>query len=219
MYNFIYCNWFFSLSKPSDSDSKAYKSSIQAAENLIGPLQLALLKLSLSMHSLSPRVQAHFQIAHEVVAHGDCKTKSFVTIGSRVACSLAELKKALEKPDLTGVGEEEEIYTFDHIYPGTENNSIATILYSEIGTKDFQQYHDYLKKQTAFGKIKYVSRHYIRDLNSNKVRLSGYGVELHLKSTEYKSQDDSPRTDDDQRGSNLSEDDTDVDGFDFKVLK
>lgn len=170
------------------------------------------------MHSLSPRVQAHFQIANEVIAHGDCKTTSFVTIGSRVACSLDELKKALEKPDLTGAGEDEEIYNFDHIYPGSENNSVATILYSQIGTKDFAQFHEFLKKQTSLGKIKYVSRHYIRNLDTNKVRLSGYGVELHLKSTEYKSQDDSPRTDD-QKGSTLNEDDSEVDGFDFKVLK
>lgn len=58
----------------------------------------------------------------------------------------------------------------------------------------------------------------IQNLNTNKVRLSGYGVELHLKSTEYKSQDDSPRTDD-QKSSALNEDETEVDGFDFKVLK
>lgn len=144
----------------TDSDSKAYKSSIQAAEGLIGPLQLSLLKFSLSMHSLSPRVQAHFQIAKEVIAHGDCKTTSFVTIGNRVACSLDELRKGLVKTSPTD--EEEEIYSFDHIFPGSENNSIATILYSELGSKEFQQFHDILKKEATLGKIKYVSRHYIR---------------------------------------------------------
>lgn len=51
------------------------------------------------MHSLSPRVQAHFQIAQEVIAHGDCQTETFVTIGSKVACAYDELKKGFEKAE------------------------------------------------------------------------------------------------------------------------
>lgn len=114
------------------------------------------------MHSLSPRVQAHFQIAQEVIAHGDCKTATFVTIGSRVACSFDELKKGLAKLNGQSSEDDEEIYNFDHIFPGTENNTVPTVLYSEIGSKDFQIFHEYLKAQAALGTIKYVSRHYIR---------------------------------------------------------
>ena len=33
-------------------------------------------------------------------------------------------------------------------------------------------------------------RHFISDRPEEKVRLSGYGVELQIKSTEYKAQDD-----------------------------
>lgn len=130
------------------------------AEDLIGPLQLSLLKLSLSMHSLSPRVQAHFQIAQDVINHGDCKTDSFVTIGNRVACDFSELKKGIEK--ITESNDDEEVYSFDHIYPGSENNTVTAILYSELGTKDFKEFHEYLRAQAATGKVKYISRHYIR---------------------------------------------------------
>lgn len=56
-----------------------------------------------------------------------------------------------------------------------------------------------------------------QDLPKKKVRLSGYGVELYLKSTEYKSQDDSPRVDDDIRDQH--DVDGEVAGFDFKILK
>lgn len=113
------------------------------------------------MHSLSPRIQAHFQIAQEVITHGDCKTDAFVTIGNRVACNLDELKKGIEKLD-TNVEYDEDVYSFDHIYPGSENNSVPIVLYSELGSKNFQLFHDYLKQQTAAGKIKYIARHYIR---------------------------------------------------------
>lgn len=132
------------------------------AEKLIGRSQLALLKVSLSMHSLSPRVQAHFQIAREVVAHADCRTDSFVTIGSKVACNLSDLKKRLEKIDSSTNEDDEETYSFDHIYPGSEKNKVSTVLYSQLGSKDFRDFHNFLKKQTEAGKIKYVSRYYIR---------------------------------------------------------
>lgn len=59
----------------------------------------------------------------------------------------------------------------------------------------------------------------IQNPGATRVRLSGYGVELHLKSTEYKSQDDSPRSQDSQSPEDLSDVDNEVDGFDFKVLK
>lgn len=172
------------------------------------------------MHTLSPRVQAHFQIANEVIAHGDCKTNTFVTIGSRVACSLDELKKGLAKlqNEVNADDEPEETYSFDHIYPGSENNTIVTVLYSEIGSKDHKQFHEYLREQAMGGAIQYVSRHYVQTPGQNRVRLSGFGVELHLKSTEYKSQDDAPRSDD-NKANDDQEVENDVEGFDFAKLK
>lgn len=156
-----------------DIDSKTYKTSLASAEKLIGPIQLSLLKLSLSMHSLSPRVQAHFQIAQEVVRHGDCQTTSFVTIGNRVACNISELKKGLKKvaaemANAEAEAEEkqeegdEEVYSFDHIYPGSENNTITTVLYGELGSEEFAELHVYLAKKAQKGRVKYIARHYIR---------------------------------------------------------
>lgn len=115
------------------------------------------------MHTMSPRVQAHFQVAREVLEQGDCKTDTFITIGSRVACNLDELQKGLEKVKNSKKDEQsDDIYSFDHIYPGTENNTITVILYGEIGSKDFKQFHKYLVKQTESGLVKYVSRHFVR---------------------------------------------------------
>lgn len=162
-----------------DTDAKAYKTSLAAAERLIGPIQLSLLKLSLSMHSLSPRVQAHFQIAQEVVRHGDCQTTAFVTIGNRVACNISELKKGLKKAaekatietpkadteaevDVEKKEEEEEVYSFDHIYPGSENNTITTVLYGQLGSKEYAELHAYLAKKAEKDRVKYIFRHYIR---------------------------------------------------------
>lgn len=115
------------------------------------------------MHTMSPRVQAHFQVAREVLEQGDCKTDTFITIGSRVACNLDELKKGIEKlKQLKESEQTNDIYSFDHIYPGSENNTLTAILYSEIGSKEFKQFHEYLTKQTENGLVKYVSRHFFR---------------------------------------------------------
>lgn len=157
-----------------ETDLQVYKAVISVAEKLIGPSQLALLKLSLSMHSLSPRVQAHFQIAREVLRFGDCQTDFFVTIGHRIACNIDEVKKGIEialkeankaktkNNDDNDDDEEEEIYSSDHIYPGSENNTITTIFCGQIGTKDFKTIHKLLKAQAETGKTKYIVRHFLR---------------------------------------------------------
>lgn len=160
-----------------DTDSKVYKSSVDVAEKLIGTIQLPLLKLALSMRTMSPRVQVHFQIAREVIEHGDCKTDTFVTIGSRVACDFDELRMGIEKAKKsTANGEnddDEDVYSFDHIYPGSENNTITAILYSELGSKDFKKFHEYLVREAESGAIKYICRHFIRvsQLRGFKIRL------------------------------------------------
>lgn len=136
------------------------------AEELLGSTQIAMLKVSLAMHSQSPRVQAHFQIAQEVISHGDCKTSTFVTIGSKIACTLTELKAGINK-EMPNAGkpiaaeDAEEIYSFDHVYPGSENNSIVAVLYGELGSAEFQSFHEYLKSVAATG-IKYIARHYVK---------------------------------------------------------
>lgn len=224
----------------ADADSKLYRSAVRAAEQLIGNTQIAMLKVALAMHTQSPRVQAHFQIAEEVIAHGDCGTATFASIGSKVACNVDELRRGLARavqnaaPSAAASGAAivdeptEEIYSFDHVYPGSENNSLVVVLYGQLGSADFKVFHKLLKRAAttasdgAAPTVKYVARHYVRDLPAHKVRLSGYGVELYLKSTEYKSQDDSPRQDDDaQRAAAAAAEmaDGDADGFDFKRLR
>lgn len=66
--------------------------------------------------------------------------------------------------------------------------------------------------------LSFQLKSFLQKNGQNRVRLSGYGVELHLKSTEYKSQDDSPHAED-QKPVEFGEDDTQVEGFDFSALK
>lgn len=66
------------------------------------------------------------------------------------------------------------------------------ILYTQIGTLEFDKFHSRLVEMGKSGEINYLLRHnYAPNPNDqSKVALSGYGVELDIKSTEYKAKDD-----------------------------
>lgn len=201
-----------------ESDHHRYKSALEAASKILTQPQIKLLKLSLSLRSLTPRIQSNLMIADDILKHGDCegKTEAFVIIGGELVCNVNELKQKLKNPNKS-LSSLSELYNFDHIYPGSENNELVTALYGEAGEKLFNEFHQVLKNEVPKGQIKYITRHFVRNRSLTKVRLSGYGVELHLKSTEYKAQDDSPRKDKDEINDDSVE--NDVEGFDFAVLK
>lgn len=200
-----------------ESDQQRYKTALDGATKLLTQAQFKLLKLSLSLRSLTPRIQSNLMIADDILKHGDCEDESsaFVIVGGELVCTVKDLKAKLIKTKSSSTNS--ELYSFDHIYPGTENSELVIVLFGEAGSREFNDFHRVLKKEVENGAIKYITRHFIRNRSQTKVRLSGYGVELHLKSTEYKAQDDSPRKDTDERVDDSVE--TDVEGFDFAVLK
>lgn len=198
-----------------ENDLAKYKAVLDIAGKHLSNAQIKLLKLSLSLRSLTPRIQSHLMIADDILERGDCGNAStaFAIVGNEIVCSLSELKKKSVDSSINP-----DLYSFDHIYPGTENNVHVVIIYGEIGSKSFNEFHNYLKTEVQKGVIKYVTRHFVKHRSESKVRLSGYGVELHLKSTEYKAQDDSPRKDNEE-AFEAESDVNDVAGFDFKKLK
>ena len=62
-------------------------------------------------------------------------------------------------------------------------------------------------------------RHFISDRPEEKVRLSGYGVELQIKSTEYKAQDDTKLKSGENGDESGEEGEEEVEGFIFSTLK
>ncbi|KAH8364725.1 hypothetical protein KR084_010742 [Drosophila pseudotakahashii] len=203
-----------------DTESQQYNAAVELVKSHVSSPQLPLLKLVVSMHSLTPRIQTHFQLAQELRSSGSCQGSTFAQVGSELACSFNELQKKLDLPlAKESLDAAVVTYSFDHIFPGSENNTRTVVLYGDLGSSQFRTYHKLLEKEANAGKIRYILRHQLAKKDKRPVRLSGYGVELHLKSTEYKSQDDAPKP---EAGSTSGEDqanESDVQGFDFKVLK
>ncbi|GBP59650.1 UDP-glucose:glycoprotein glucosyltransferase [Eumeta japonica] len=208
------------------TDKEKYDSCIGVASGLLAPAQLRIAKLALSMHITSPSVQMFMEIANNNGAR-DVQCDTFVAIASRLICDNDVLRDVLKSSTYYDPEEHKlETYRLDHYYPSSNNKSLTAILYGELGTTDFSTKHKILADYADRGIINYIVRWNVKPQGKPKLRLSGYGVELQLKSTEYKSQDDS--TPKDSEGNETfttseEEDENDpqnqIDGFNFGRLK
>uniref|UniRef100_A0A673LA37 UDP-glucose ceramide glucosyltransferase-like 1 n=1 Tax=Sinocyclocheilus rhinocerous TaxID=307959 RepID=A0A673LA37_9TELE len=188
-----------------------YNLIIKKAGQFLTDLQVNLLKLSLSLRAYSPAVHAFQQIARDEPPPDGCV--AFVVVHGQNACSTKDMKKLLK----TAAGRPRPyLYKSDHQYPGVNGTDLpVAVLYAEIGTKDFNTFHKVLSERAQEGKLIYVLRHFVSEPKNEKMLLSGYGVELAIKSTEYKAVDDTQvkvTTD------NVDEND-EVQGFLFGKLK
>ncbi|NP_001086268.1 UDP-glucose glycoprotein glucosyltransferase 2 S homeolog [Xenopus laevis] len=112
---------------------------------------------------------------------------AFVAVHGMHTCKPSQIKKLLkEAPERP----RPYIYKTDHTFPTLTKTAPVAILYAEVGTKDFAKFHKTLTEKAETGEIIYVLRHYIQHPDERKMLLSGYGVELAIKSTEYKAMDD-----------------------------
>jgi hypothetical protein len=79
---------------------------------------------------------------------------------------------------------------FDHIYHEPSSQVESVVLYADIQTETFGIFHRELKKLADSGKVRYILRYRppISSYPSNQNKplfVSGYGVELMLKRTDY----------------------------------
>uniref|UniRef100_A0A8C4IKQ2 UDP-glucose ceramide glucosyltransferase-like 1 n=1 Tax=Dicentrarchus labrax TaxID=13489 RepID=A0A8C4IKQ2_DICLA len=160
--------------KHGESVRSYYNLILKKAGQFLTDLQVSLLKFALALRSYSPAVHASQQIASDEPPPEACPAfKCLLTLFPNVC---------RPKPYL---------YKNDHTYPGVNKTDVpVVILYAEIGTKKFTTFHKVLSEKAGEGTLVYVLRHYVADPKPQKMLLSGYGVELAIKSTEYKAVDD-----------------------------
>jgi len=54
----------------------------------------------------------------------------------------------------------------DHVYPASRGRDVVVILYAQLGTRLFNDWHSMLVKQADAGHITYILRHYITTVKS-----------------------------------------------------
>ncbi|XP_040281240.1 UDP-glucose:glycoprotein glucosyltransferase 2 isoform X1 [Bufo bufo] len=171
--------------KNKDSEYSYYSLILKKAGQFLSNLQISLLKFALSIRAYSPTVQMFQQIAADEPPPEGCG--AFASIHGKHTCKASQiknlLKDALDRP-------RPYLYKGDHIFPTLSKTAPVVILYAEIGTKAFANFHKMLIEKAESEELIYVLRHYIQKPSIRKMNLSGYGVELAIKDTEYKAMDD-----------------------------
>uniref|UniRef100_A0A3P9N2B0 UDP-glucose ceramide glucosyltransferase-like 1 n=1 Tax=Poecilia reticulata TaxID=8081 RepID=A0A3P9N2B0_POERE len=208
-WNFVDTVKELTVYKQGESVRSYYNLIIKKAAQFLTHLQVNLLRFSLAMRSYSPAVHASQQIASDEPPPEACP--AFVSIHGQHSCSTKDIKKLLKE----AAGRPKPyLYKNDHTYPAVNKTDMpVVILYAEIGTKKFNSFHKVLSEKAQEGKLVYVLRHFVAKPKPQKVLLSGYGVELAIKSTEYKAVDDTKVV------INAEEDENDeVQGFLFGTL-
>ncbi|XP_076640007.1 UDP-glucose-glycoprotein glucosyltransferase [Colletes latitarsis] len=192
-----------------------YNAIITFAEEYLSPSEVALLKLGLSLRIYSARVEMFTQMAeNKNISSLDCY--NIVDVGGEFTCSLEELENLVNQETWLNP----DTYSVDHRYRVSQQSENVIILYGQIGTPKFSDFHNKLKELSETRGINYILRHYLKDRSEKHVRLSGYGVELQMKSTEYKATDDSDIKDNaDKDSETYSDSMEEIDGINFVTLK
>nr|XP_060625468.1 UDP-glucose:glycoprotein glucosyltransferase 2 isoform X2 [Anolis sagrei ordinatus] len=199
--------------KKGVSEHSYYNLILKKVGQFLSNWQINLLKFSLSLRAHSPTIRMFQQIAADEPPLKGCS--AFVVIHGKSTCKTSEIKKLLKK-----VATRPKPYLFkgDHKYPTLNESSPVVILYAEMGTKDFATFHKVLSEKAQKEEIVYILRHYIQKPNPEKMYLSGYGVELAIKSTEYKAVDDSQAEATRNETEDEGDDENEVQGFLFDTL-
>ncbi|XP_044071952.1 UDP-glucose:glycoprotein glucosyltransferase 2 isoform X5 [Siniperca chuatsi] len=201
--------------KQGESVRSYYNLIIKKAGQFLTDLQVNLLKFALALRSYSPAVHASQQVASDEPPPEACP--AFVSIHGQHSCSTKDIKKLLK----AAAGRPKPyLYKNDRTYPGVNKTDVpVVILYAEIGTKKFTSFHKVLSEKAKEGTLIYVLRHFVAVPKPQKMLLSGYGVELAIKSTEYKAVDDT-KVKDSKTVINAEDDNNDeVQGFLFGPLR
>ncbi|KAJ3220290.1 hypothetical protein HDU67_003305 [Dinochytrium kinnereticum] len=114
-------------------------------------------------------------------------------------CSAKELKKNLSSGKLSS---SIDTFDFDYIYPHNCPRERSAVLYADIFSPVFSDFHDVLMERAAALDLCYILRYQPMRISSKRMNLGGYGVELAIKSTEYTVIDDRDRAEEGEKNIN-----------------
>uniref|UniRef100_A0A8C6X339 UDP-glucose ceramide glucosyltransferase-like 1 n=1 Tax=Naja naja TaxID=35670 RepID=A0A8C6X339_NAJNA len=195
------------------SEHSYYDLLLKKAGQFLSNLQINLLKFSLSLRAFSPTIQMFRQIAALEPPPKGCN--AFVVIHGKSTCKTNEIKKLL----MTAPSRPKPyLFKGDHKFPVLKEPAVVVILYAEVGTKDFATFHNVLSEKAQKGEFVYILRHFVKKRSTEKMYLSGYGVELAIKSTEYKAMDEYQVEGTRNRTEEEDNKDSEVQGFLFDTL-
>ncbi|KZO95399.1 glycosyltransferase family 24 protein [Calocera viscosa TUFC12733] len=178
---------------------------LQLNKMLSSDFETKVFELEMAAHKMNPLVVAHFQADASVKRVPGCE--SWVEWGDERICDMERLKELVRAQEWPAPP---QIFPFDHIHENEEIVPHATLLHhGNPSTKFFASAHMYL---TAIPHIRYVLRWTPPYEDPEEpAYLSGWGVTLDLKKTEYSALDDRLGT---KTGSDASDGNKETEGTD-----
>ncbi|KAL1916354.1 uncharacterized protein VTP21DRAFT_5971 [Calcarisporiella thermophila] len=161
---------------------QAVLEKVQEYQFITDATALDLLKLSVSLRTSAPLIQAQYHHYNATKREVDCGV--WAEIGGKAVCEVEKIENMiLENLE---EGHSPRLFPFDHILkPSTiKASGQVVILYADIRAPEFHEYHTRLLKLVKENGISYVLR-YKPARSSGTLYLQGYGVELTLKKTDY----------------------------------
>ena len=110
------------------SDREFYDKCVSFASRFLTASQAALMKLSLSLRTHSPRIEMFQQIAKDRGVEGArCDGGYVVEFRGKLHCDVDKVAFYAKGDDST------QLFNTDHVYPHEEASAPAAVLYGEAG--------------------------------------------------------------------------------------
>lgn len=181
---------YFDTPKTDHDLYKTFRLLLQQDGHLTKPEDLSSFDFALSIHSTAPRIEAHYQFYNTSVKplideeqDEGCESWAHVPGHGQRFCS-ADMD-ASDGQQIGGLDNAPTKLPFDRLL-GSSTSSMDSILYADITSPSFSKLHQRLSQTAQGGRGSYRLRY--KPSNTYRpqpLTVSGYGIELALKRTDY----------------------------------
>ncbi|ANB13252.1 hypothetical protein AWJ20_1534 [Sugiyamaella lignohabitans] len=191
------------LGQLTDKETHDFLLEHALKTNSLTEEQIAYVELSLASHRYSALIEAQYQYfkiwsGAEVQRAASAENCENVFVyNNEVSCDTDTVfaLKTVTKADNSNI----ELLPTDRLIGARKDAPIA-VLYADLESESFGIFHTHLISAALQGKIQYILRYkpLVRPHKSERETLTGYGVELNLKRTDYLVIDDRSTKKDDK---------------------
>ncbi|ORY67201.1 family 24 glycosyltransferase [Pseudomassariella vexata] len=173
---------YFDEAKSDKDLYEKFLRLLQADGHMNSPEALSTFKLALSLRSAAPRIEAHYQYYETAVQPSlgsmEEECADWILLGGKRYCSAS-----LDHTETTTQAKQQiQLLPFDR----TTGSGPEAVLYADISKPGFGSLHTALADKAKKGELSYRLRYRIGENDEREpLPVSGYGVELQLKRTDY----------------------------------
>lgn len=186
---FDFISDFIRLEEQSSSLTpyQLYQEAVKKVAAVLGRDESNFFKLSLALHEAAPRIEAYNKFYQESVKSSiDDSCDTWVQVGDRQYCDFKLFNEAMHQQH--SEARKVDILPFDHVVYSKKNKTTTptVVLYTDRFSSEFGQFYDYLTQAASFHDLSFIIRYKPRiNASASPLYLSGYGVEMVLKKTDY----------------------------------